>query len=274
MLEPEICMAYNARQSRMKFNTVLAGLGKGKLIVGSRMKIWNTLLASALLLGVSISAQATEQNYTALKQAIQSKLPLEISDIGPAPVAGLVQIVTDRGLFYTSADGDFLIQGRIFNLAEGMRNETEVALTKLRLDGMQKFAPDTIEFKAKDEKYVVDVFTDITCGYCRKLHSQIAAYNEDGITVRYLAFPRGGLDSKTYKDMVSVWCADDPKEALTEAKGGSGVTAKTCENTVAAQYNFGQQVGVTGTPAIMLPDGSMIPGYQPPAQLKNILSSM
>jgi len=217
-------------------------------------------------LGLScFGAQAEE--YALTKGKIQTTLGMKVTAIGDAPVPGLLQIITDKGLFYTSKDGKFFIQGRIYNLDEGMRNETEVALSDMRLGGIKDFQDSMIEYKADKEKYVVNVFTDITCGYCRKLHNQMDEYNDLGITIRYLAFPRGGLQSSSYKNMVSVWCADNPQKALTEAKNGDSVEDNNCSTNVSQQYAFGQRIGVSGTPNIVMPDGSMIPGYQPPDQL-------
>lgn len=229
-----------------------------------------TIVAS-FTLQLSAFAQAQSDGFDAAKQKIQSTLGMKVIAIGDSPVPGLLQVETDKGLFYTSEDAKYLLQARVFNLDEGMRNETESALTNMRLTGLIDFKDSTIEYKAKKEKYVVNVFTDITCGYCRKLHNQMAQYNDLGITIRYLAFPRSGLSGQTYEDMVSVWCADDPQKALTAAKSGSGVSSHTCSSKVAEQYNFGQSVGVSGTPNIILPDGSMIPGYQPPEQLLQAL---
>ena len=144
---------------------------------------------------------------------------------------------------------------------------TEQAMTSLRIEGVAQFDEKAIEFKAKNERYVVNVFTDISCGYCQKLHNEIAQYNDLGITVRYLAFPRAGLGSQSYDELVAVWCAKDPKEALTVAKSGGHVTQSQCANSVAEQYSLGQRIGVAGTPYIVLPDGSLIGGYQPAYQL-------
>lgn len=238
------------------------------------MKYWNTSLSLILGLMLSGNISAQTDDFSVAKNKIETNLGMKVSAIGDAPIQGLLQVETDKGLFYSSPDAKYFMQGRIYNLDEGMRNETEVTLTEMRHQGMDKFKDSTIEFKAKNEKYVVDVFTDITCGYCRKLHNEISEYNNLGITVRYLAFPRGGLNSQTYQDMVSVWCADDPQKALTNAKGGDGVAPKTCANQVAQQYQFGQSIGVNGTPNIILPDGSMIPGYQPPAMLEQALKHL
>lgn len=213
-------------------------------------------------------------DFSEVQNKLRQALQMEVSSIAESPVAGLLQVMTERGLFYTSLDGKYFLQARVYNLEEGMRNETEIALGGARLEGLNAFENDVIEYKAKNEKYVVSVFTDITCGYCRKLHNEMDQYNDLGITVRYLAFPRGGLQSKSYQDMVSVWCAENPQQAMTDAKNGSQVTDKSCETKVAQQYAFGQRMGVNGTPNIVMPDGSVIPGYQPPVQLEQALKAL
>ena len=124
-------------------------------------------------------------------------------------------------------------------------------------------ADGVIEYKAKDEKYVVNVFTDPTCGYCRKLHNEMQDYNNAGITVRYLAFPRGGVGSETYLQMQHIWCTKDSRGAMDAAKDGDKVKPAMCANPVKQQYELGQSFGINGTPAIILPNGRLIPGYQP-----------
>jgi len=106
------------------------------------------------------------------------------------------------------------------------------------------------------------------------LHNEMDQYNDLGITVRYLAFPRSGINSRTYTDMVSVWCADNKQEAMDNAKGGGSVASKSCATKVAEEYAFGQKIGVNGTPNIIMPDGSVIPGYQPPKKLEEALKAL
>ena len=237
------------------------------------MKNWfkRKAVVAALVLSSATGVAAQSDNLDAVKAKIQSTLGMKISAIADSPVNGLLQLETDKGLFYSSDDGKFLLQARVYNLDEGMRNETEITLSQMRLAGIEEFKDSVIEYKAKNEKYVVTIFTDINCGYCRKLHNEIDKYNDLGITVRYLAYPREGLRSATSKSMVSVWCADDKPKALTAAKNGETVKPKTCESKVAEQYAFGQRVGVNGTPNIILPDGTLIPGYQPPGILVQAL---
>lgn len=236
------------------------------------MKNWIKALCVLAAFNAGV-AFAQEESHTVAKTKIETLLRMSVSSVANSPIDGILQVMTDRGFFYVSEDGKYLLQGRVFNLDAEMRNETEAALVGIRKDGVASFEKDVIEFKAENEKHTVTIFTDITCGYCRKLHNEIAQYNEHGITVRYLAFPRGGLGSKGYDDLVSIWCADNKQEAMTMAKAGQQVEPKSCETKVAEQYQFGQQVGVTGTPAIVFEDGSLEAGYRPAAQLAQLLNS-
>ena len=133
---------------------------------------------------------------------------------------------------------------------------------------------ERIVFAPANPVYTVSVFTDIECGYCRKLHEDIAEYNKRGIEVEYLAFPRAGIGSADYKKMVAVWCADDRRKALTDAKGGRPVPPKRCTNPVAAQYKIGQQIGLQGTPMIINSGGVALPGYMPPDKLLEALDKL
>jgi len=215
-----------------------------------------------------------------LKAKINRSLGLTVVKVEVTAVPGIALLVTDQGMFYASYNGDFFIQGKVYSL--GNTTVTDIAeesLAKIRLEGLKTFADDMIVYKAKNEKYVVSVFTDISCGYCRKMHEQMADYNARGITFRYLAYPRSGIKDRSgnlsqgFKDLRSVWCSEDSAQALTKAKSGSGIAYRVCESSVEAQFNFGRQIGVNGTPAIILSNGMMIPGYQPPAQLEELLKN-
>jgi len=113
----------------------------------------------------------------------------------------------------------------------------------------------------------VQVFTDSTCPYCSRLHEQVSELNKQGVEVRYLAFPRQGLQGKGFNDLVNIWCADNQQQAMTDAKAGKNLPAKQCDNPIAEQYELGRRLGVQGTPAIFLPDGRLIPGFVPAERL-------
>ncbi len=210
----------------------------------------------------------------AIKTRVETLLGLKVSQVDKAPIEGMYQVVTDRGLFYMTADGQYLVQGNVYNLAKGMRNETEMASAGMRLEGLKALQGSTIDFLAKDEKYSITVFTDITCGYCRKLHNQIDKYNELGISVRYLAYPRTGPNTPASADLKSIWCATNPQRAMTDAKAGQPVKPRECPMDVDAHFSFGRQIGVTGTPAIILDNGMLLSGYRPPEAMLQMLKQM
>lgn len=241
----------------------------------SKSRFIKSIAAKILLVVglVSTGVSATEAGKKAIEQNFK-RFNIVISNIEKSPVNGLYEVMTDRGLFYFSEDGKFLLNGSIIDM-ETRQDIKEVALSKVRKAGLVKYADSMISYPAENEKYQVTVFTDITCGYCRKLHSQIEEYNKLGITVNYLAFPRGGPNRQSFNDMERIWCADNKTSALTDAKTGGDINGKNCQTaSVADHYKLGMQFGVTGTPAIVMPDGTMIPGYQPPEQLLNALKTL
>lgn len=211
---------------------------------------------------------AEQKVRTALQQLDANFKP---DYIGAAPFPGFREVVVSGQVLYVSDDGRYLMQSQPYDIQAKALVNSEGLLSYRR--GLLDKANhgDRIVFAAPNAKHTISVFTDIECGYCRKLHQDIAELNRNGITVEYLAFPRMGLGSKDYTDMISVWCATDRRKALTAAKQGSPVPAKNCTNPVAMQYALGQQLGVNGTPAIFAADGTQLGGYLPPAQLKAAL---
>lgn len=228
--------------------------------------------ALALVAFSSFSLAVTADK--AIVESITKKLTtldLTVTAINPSAVDGLYEVLTNRGVYYVSKNAQFLVHGNIYNLDKQMENVTEKSLTGIRQQRLKAFEKEMIVYKAKDEKHVITVFTDTSCGYCQKLHSEMADYNNLGITVRYLAFPRGGVNSNAYNTMVSVWCADDPKLAMDNAKSRKQIDPKSCDSSVKAQHELGLFFGVSGTPALVLEDGSMQPGYLPAPRLRQLL---
>ena len=194
--------------------------------------------------------------------------------VSETPVKGILQVQINGDIVYATEDGKYLLQGRLVDMDTRV-DLTELAKAEIRKGVMDKMDRSTqITFAPADPKYDLIVFTDIDCGYCRKLHSQIAEYNAQGIAVHYMAFPRAGLGSESYEKAVSVWCADNQQEALTSAKLGNDPVPKSCENPVAEQYQMGLDLGVSGTPALLTSSGQLIPGYVPPEALRQRLETI
>ena len=203
---------------------------------------------------------------------------VKVDRVGAAPLPGFREALVGGQVVYVSDDGRYLFLpgsgGALFDTGT-MKNLTEQALAGMRRELLQTIpASERIVFAPAKRAHTVTVFTDVECGYCRKMHEEIGEYNKQGIAVEYLAFPRMGIGSDDYKKMVSVWCATDRRAALTAAKGDRRVAGKDCSNTVAMQYEVGQRAGLTGTPMIITADGTQVGGYVPPAQLRATLDKL
>ncbi len=236
------------------------------------------LLFVLLLSLVTLPAAQAATGNDGLAQArdnIRAIFPeLKPEAIQPTPIPGLYQVTLGANLVYLSGDARYAVQGSIIDL-KTRSNLTEQARTRLRREAIAAVPEDQmIVFSPKDPKHTVTVFTDIDCGYCRKLHSQIQDYMKQGIKVRYLFYPRAGLGSESARKAEAVWCARDRRKALTLAKQGKPIEMKTCKNPVAHDFQLGQELGVTGTPSIITEDGELIPGYVPPQRLRQILDQL
>jgi thiol:disulfide interchange protein DsbC len=247
-----------------------------------------TLLTLPFLVAACGVEESQATTHTAAQPAVAStqsfdedalkakfaKLGLAVNEVKASDVAGLVEIQTNGGVLFASNDGEHFIAGTLYALDDrgGYKDVLAERQAPINAAKIAKFADSAIEYKAENEKYVVTVFTDITCGYCVRLHNQMQGYNDLGITVRYMAYPRQGANSPVAEQMATVWCAADPQAAMHNAKVNRTFDAAQndlaqCQETVAAQYNLGRELGISGTPAIFLPNGEMVGGYLPPAQL-------
>lgn len=237
--------------------------------MSARNSIKNIAMVLGLAAGVllALPAVAGEVEDRIAKRLSDAVPGLEVSSVRESEAKGLYEVQSNNGdTIYTTVDGEYLLTGDLLKVtSNGIANVTEQARAGQRRQVMADFGDEgVIRFPAKgEEKAVVDVFTDIDCPYCRKLHAEVPQLNEYGITVNYYAFPRSGPGTPSFKKYVSVWCSENQQAAMDAAKGGQRVDAATCENPVLEQFRLGGRVGVTGTPAILLKDGNMVRGYVP-----------
>lgn len=228
-----------------------------------------------------VKSQSAQTVPAAVAEPILARLrasrpDLPYGKVELSPVPGLYQVKVQGGpLFYVGADGGFFLTGTLYGVQPGgFIDLTELTFLPKRRDAMASIkAEDMVTFSPKGEpKASIYVFTDIDCGYCRKLHNEVPAMNAMGIEVHYLGYPRAGINSPSHAKMVSVMCAEDPREAMTRMKGNPGLKLPTCENTsVAEQFTLGGELGVRGTPAIVLEDGTLLPGFVKAEELAKML---
>ena len=219
---------------------------------------------TALLCMAAANAMA---NDATIKSKLQS-LGASNIDVKSSPISGIKTAVTDQGVLYVTDDGKYAFQGKLYELT----NNGPVDVSgKILVDKLNSYKNEMIVYPAKNEKHVVTVFMDITCHYCHLLHQQLKEYNDLGITVRYLAFPRAGMNNQTAKQMEAIWTAKDPVFALNEAEKGNLPKEVKTPNVVKKHYELGAQFGVNGTPSIVTSTGELIGGYLKPADLLSAL---
>jgi len=218
---------------------------------------------------------ATEQVVrTALKKLAPG---VQVDEITPSPLPGFYQVIASGQLVYVSTDGKYMLNGDVVDLG-AKQNLSERAWAGFRKAELAKVpASQRIVFAPPNPKYTVTVFSDVNCGYCRMFHSHIKQFNDEGIAVEYLAWPRegvtdtAGVPTDTYKEMVSVWCAADRRAAFTAAKQGKSPKPAECANPVKDEFDLGVKLGVTGTPMVLGPDGMVLGGYVTPDKLLKML---
>jgi thiol:disulfide interchange protein DsbC len=234
------------------------------------------VIAGLLMLTVAgMGSAAADDAVDTVRAAVAKIIPGSTPDsIKPSQLPGMYEVTMGADVFYVSEDGRYLFHGNLLDLSKGGENLTENKRAEGRLKLLSTVdESQMIVFAPKKVKHTITVFTDIDCPYCRRLHSEMPQINALGIKVRYLFFPRAGKKSKSYDKAVAVWCAKDRKQALTDAKAGKHIDMKTCKNPVDKHMELVNELGVDGTPTMVLENGQIIPGYVPPARLASILDS-
>lgn len=222
-----------------------------------------------LVLATCSGAVALAGEAESIQRQLAPRYPeIRPEQITPSPIPGLFELRIGSQIAYVSADGRFIVRGDIIDVATEA-NLSEERRSAARLAAINDVGEARmIVFAPKQVKHTISVFTDVECGYCRKLHREIDQYLAQGIRVRYLLFPRGGPNTEGWTKAEQVWCSADRATALTRSKRGEVLTSRVCSPTPVQQhYALGLEVGVQGTPAIVTDTGELVPGYVPAAEL-------
>jgi len=209
------------------------------------------------------------------RAAIAGKLEVPVDAVKPGPIEGIYEVVHGAEVLYATADARFVFDGELYDL-DRRANVSEERRAGARVAALAAVREeDAISFGPKDAKYTITVFTDIDCGFCRKLHQEVEQYNGLGIRVRYLAYPRGGPGSEAWAKAQSVWCAPNRQDAMTRAKNGEAMPTRNCKDSaVPKDYELGGRLGVQGTPGIYTERGDYIKGYLPPDRMLERLQAL
>lgn len=228
------------------------------------------MLAVVMFNSVVAGPAANEVIEKALHQVLPDVTPDEIN---PSPVKGISEVLIGSRVFYVTNDGRYLFQGSLIDLKTRI-DVSEDRRKQIRLNALNQVGDSKmVIFPAKESRHTVTVFTDVDCTYCRKLHREIDQYNDRGITVRYLMYPRSGVNTPSYYKAVSVLCDSDRQKALTRAKAGEQLERRDCDNPIMEHMQLGTVMGLKGTPAIIMDDGELLPGYIPADKLSKALDA-
>lgn len=259
-------------QDRARSDTRMAPLSDIPL----KMKQILTSLAIPLVWLATAGPALAGADMQAIKDKIAERLPgATVDHVAPTPLKGIYEVIVDGGdIVYVSADGRYLLSGSLVDL-ETKENLTDRVLAVQRVKTLDGVSEDSmIIYEPEGEvKHTLTTFTDIDCPYCRKLHSEMALLNRMGIRVRYMLFPRAGVNSQSYEKAVSVWCADDRQGELTKAKSGAIPEKRDCKNPLREQMVLGQRLGLRGTPYTITNTGRAIAGYMPAPELYESLQA-
>ena len=222
---------------------------------------------------IAVSYASADDTIDELKQSLAKRLPqFEVSNIDETPIDGIYQVIISGQVIYMTSDARYMIDGNLIDLST-RRNYSEEAMSGVRLSQIEKLGEDKmVIYTPETTKHTITVVTDIDCPYCRRLHNEMDQYMAGGVQVRYIFMPLKGQGD--YRTTVSVWCSKDQNEALDMAKAGAEVEAKDCDNPIEEHLQISRSLGVRGTPAIILQDGSMLPGYVPADKLIAQLASL
>ncbi|MBT8148279.1 MAG: DsbC family protein [Gammaproteobacteria bacterium] len=216
----------------------------------------------ALRARLAISLEAASQNQ------------IQVLALNPTEMNEIIEVELSTGeLLYTDISGEYLFAGDMFQ--SGPTGLINLSSQTRQVRTVEKIAAipeeEMIIYEPEEKRAAITVFTDVDCQYCRALHRDMSKLLDIGVEIRYIAYPRGGAQAGSYQKMISVWCSEDRQKTLTQAKNGQNLPERECENPVLEHYALGNEIGISGTPALVLADGRVIPGYMDSDRLAALL---
>ncbi len=238
----------------------------------------NAIAQSTAKSSAAEQQSSTTENSTEATDVLRGRLDkhlpgITIESISATQIDGLYELITDGQIYYVDETAEFLIDGNLIQLST-RANLTDARLGGIHMSLIADVGEENMLIYEPEEESTrsITIFTDISCGYCRRLHEELDTLLENGVRVRYLLFPRAGLGSQAHKDLESVWCADNPQEAMTNAKAGGEIVPVNCDNPIEQHVSLAEKVGLRGTPLIYTDSGEKVPGYREAGALASMVN--
>ena len=228
-----------------------------------------TAMFAVLTLGQAFAASPEDT----IRQTLNERIPqlTKIDEVRTTPMQGLYEVRVGTDVFYTDAQGNYLIQGELID-TQARRNLTEdriKALTAVKFSDLP--LNDAIKVvHAKGERQIA-VFADPNCGYCKRFERDMQSV--DNVTMHVFLIPILSPDS--VEKSRNIWCAKDQAKAWQDYMlKGEKSTSATCD-TKALERNlaFAHKYKITGTPTIVFTDNTRVPGAISAKDVEKRLSS-
>ncbi|MCY1162861.1 MULTISPECIES: DsbC family protein [Polaromonas] len=238
-----------------------------------------TLSKSAWTLGLVISSflalgsSAAIGQEAAIRKNLADRLPAfsKIDEVSKTPMNGLYEVrVNDSDIFYTDAEGNFLLQGHLID-TKAKRNLTEERVDKLSaIDFGALPVKDAFVVVRGNGKRKMAVFEDPNCGYCKRFERDMQKVSD--VTIYMFLYPILSPDS-TDKSK-NIWCSKDKAKTWTDLMVRDQPVPKASCDTAALDRNieFGRKHKITGTPTLFFADGSRVPGAINSQQVEKFLA--
>lgn len=214
-------------------------------------------------------AKITPTERAQIQAAVKTiKETATIKSIRDVPGTGLKEVIADSTVVYMDPTGRYLFFGTLLDLKE-KKNLSDDAAASVRRSSLQSIPEaDKIVYAPAVVKHRVTVFTDISCGFCHKVHENMKGYLDRGIAIEYVPYPRGGQQNPAWNEMRKIWCSKDRKAAFDYVQSGKSLTTEAnCDDPVARTYALGEALAFEGTPAIYTEDGKQLGGFVPPEEM-------
>jgi len=221
------------------------------------MKRLSTLLITCVLLTTG-TAWAQE---AAIRKNLTERIPQlqAIDEVSKTPIEGVFEIrVNGTDIFYTDAQGNYLIQGNLIDTKQ-RRNLTEERVDKLTAIKFESLPfKDAFTIVRGNGKRKLAVFEDPNCGYCKRFEKDLQKINN--VTVYMFLYPILSADSG--EKSKAIWCAKDKGKTWQDWMVRDITPAPaSCDSTaIARNVELGHKFKITGTPTLVFADGSRVPG--------------
>ena len=232
----------------------------------------NMMKIAVITAAVLVTFGVTAQEATIRKNLAERLPQLEkIDEISKSPMPGLFEIrVNGSEIFYTDAEGNFLIQGNLIDTKQ-RRNLTEERVEKLLAVDFDALPfKDAFTIVRGSGKRKLAVFEDPNCGYCKKFERDLQKV--DNVTIHMFLYPILGPDSMDKSK--NIWCAKDKVKSWQDwmVRDQAPATANCDTSAIARNVEIGRKFKITGTPTLLFVDGSRVPGAIGAAQVEKHLA--